>query len=294
MFFIKPLSTWKAVLLGIIIALTIFAFDLMQPLGVSGAAPYATLPLLGLLAREPRAVIGLTIASSLLIASGMLLSPQSAPLHVVLLNRSMYIGLTWVTAIIAVRHLKVGDALRESLENQAARDPLTDLFNRRQVFTIVEDELQRYRRYGERCSLILIDADYFKRVNDELGHCAGDVTLKRIADVCGQAVRDSDVVGRFGGEEFIIVLPHTDAAEAAVVAERIRATMSRADVVWQDRKIHVTLSLGVAEVGPGADSFDELLKAADQALYAAKHAGRNRVAVARRVVNCPGDSKVAA
>jgi diguanylate cyclase (GGDEF)-like protein len=294
MFFARPLSPWKAVLLGIAAALAIFAFDLTQPLGVSGAAPFATLPLLGLLAREPRVVISLAILSSILTVAGMLLSHPTAPLHVVLLNRGMCIVLICVTAIIAVRHLEVGNALRESLENQAARDPLTELFNRRHVFAIVEDELRRYRRYGELCSLILIDADHFKRVNDEYGHGAGDLALRRIADVCQSAVRDSDVVGRFGGEEFIIVLPHTDTTAAAVVAERIRATMDNQAILSQDRAINVTLSLGVAEVGPDADTFDSLLKAADQALYAAKDAGRNRVAFAGRNAIPHRNSQIAA
>lgn len=280
MFQARPLSTTKVVLLGTTAALVIFAFDLTQPLGIASAVPYSTLPLLGLLAREPRAVLALMVAAIVLTVVGMLLSRPGAPPQVVLINRSMIVALICTTAVIAIRHLKIGDLLRKSLENQAARDPLTDLYNRRHIFAIVEDELQRYRRYGERCAVILIDADHFKRINDEFGHPAGDLTLRRIADLCQRAVRDSDIVGRFGGEEFIIVLPHTDTRQATFVAERIRDAIDRENIVWQDRTIKVTLSLGVAEVGPGADSFDDLLKAADQALYEAKHAGRNHVAVA--------------
>lgn len=276
----KPLSTWNVVLLGTATAFAFFTFDLTQPLGISGGAPYAVLPVLGLLARKPRIVIALTAAGILLTVTGLLLSKPGASLQVVMINRSMSIILICTIAIIALRHLQVENLLRESLENQAARDPLTDLFNRRHIFAIVEDELQRFRRYGERCSIILIDADHFKRVNDEFGHPAGDLTLRRIADLCQRAVRDSDSVGRFGGEEFIIVLPHTDTTQAAIVAERIRDAMHSEDIVWQNKSIKVTLSLGVAEVGPGTDSFDELLKAADRALYEAKHAGRNHVAVA--------------
>ena len=221
----QPLPPWKALLLGALAAVTVFVFDLTQPLGVAGGAPYVALPLLGLLARQPRVVITLAIACILLTAAGLLFSEPGAALQVVLINRGLSMILICITAIIAVRHLKIGDLLRESLEHQAARDPLTDLYNRRHMFAVVEDELQRYRRYGERCALILIDADHFKRVNDEFGHPAGDQTLRQIANLCQRIVRDSDVVGRFGGEEFIIVLPHTDTAHAAVVAERIRDAM---------------------------------------------------------------------
>ena len=126
----------------------------------------------------------------------------------------------------------------------------------------------------------MIDADHFKSINDRHGHCAGDVALKAIADACNSSVRDSDVVGRFGGEEFIILLPHTKAAEAALVAERIRRTIQRDGCYWHGQKIEITLSLGVAEAGLFTDTFDKLLKAADQALYAAKNGGRNRTSIA--------------
>jgi len=279
--FDRPLSAREALTLGAVTSLMVFAFDLTQPLGVDGSAPYAILPLLGLVARSQRMVIVLAVVGTAMTFLGMLLSPAGVTSQIVLLNRLMSVVLVWLAAGIAVNHLAIGDRLRGRLENQAARDPLTDLFNRRHIFGVVENELQRYHRYGECCALILIDADFFKRVNDEHGHPAGDATLCRIADICRRSVRDSDAVGRFGGEEFIVVLRHTDAAAAVVVAERIRTTMAREEIVWQDRRVHLTLSLGVAQVGPECASFDDLLKAADQALYAAKAAGRDRVAVAR-------------
>lgn len=273
-------STRRAVLYGALAALTVFAFDLVNPPGMAASMPYIVLPLIGLLAGTSRAVLLLAIIATVLTVAGMLLFPSGAPLYVVLTNRGMSTSMIWIVAFIAMRHLTIGDSLRMSLEKQAMHDPLTDLYNRRYVFGIIENELKRYRRYGERFSLILIDADYFKRINDEFGHSAGDAALCHIASSCLQSVREADVVGRFGGEEFIIALPRADATEAAVVAERIRDSMHQSAFKWQDRDVDITLSLGVAEVGPDAASFDELLKTVDLALYAAKRAGRDQVAIA--------------
>lgn len=276
----RPLKVREAALLGLLVATTTLLFDLSQPLNVAGGMPYLALPLLGLLARSRRLILVAAFAGVGLSLAGMLFSPAGAPIHVALINRGMSVALTVIIAMIATRHLAIGARLRRSLENQAARDPLTGLYNRRHVFRLVEGELKRHRRYGTALSVILIDADHFKRVNDIHGHCAGDAALRSIASVCTTSVRETDVVGRFGGEEFIVLLPHTDVTSAAVVAQRIRRRMDRTRARYRDRRIRVTLSLGVAEARPGADGFDELLRLADEALYAAKRAGRNRVATA--------------
>lgn len=277
---VSHMSIRRVTVYAVIAVPTIFLFDLLRPLGVAGAMPYVTLPLLGLLARTPRAVVSLATLGTVLTVAGTLLSTGGAPLPVVLINRGMSVALIWIVAAMALRHLAIGDVLRASLEREASCDPLTELYNRRYVFGVIENELKRFRRYGDRFSLILIDADYFKRVNDTLGHDAGDAALRYIASVCVQSVRETDVVGRFGGEEFLIVLPHTDKTEAAVVAERIRQAMHQRKFEWQRRAVTITLSLGVAEASAGAASFDELLKVVDQALYAAKRNGRDRIAVA--------------
>ncbi len=254
-----------------------FAFDLSQPLGVAGGMPYVILPLLGLLARSPVLVLLAAIAGTVLIGAGMLLSGPGAAFEIVLINRSMSTVLLWTVALFALRHLYVSNSLLERLNRQANTDPLTGLYNRRYFFARVRNELQRFARYGDRFAIILIDADHFKRVNDTHGHGAGDATLRGIANACLETVRETDLVGRFGGEEFIVLLPHTDVDAAVVVAERIRKAMH--DEAWtRDGVVPVTLSLGVAEVGPQASTFDTLLKAADSALYAAKDAGRDCVA----------------
>ena len=276
----RLISDRKCDFYGAALASATFVFDIYHPLGIAGAMPYIALPLLGLLARSSRRVISLAVLGTILNVGGVALSISGAPLHVVLVNHLMSGILVWMVAYIALTHLAVGDRLRASLHDAAFRDPLTRLYNRRYVFNIFRNELKKYRRYAEPLSVMLIDADHFKRINDQYGHCAGDIALRAIADACSESVRDTDVVGRFGGEEFIVLLPHTTAADAAIVAERIRHTMLQSDVYWQGQKLDVKLSLGVAEAGRHADNLNELIRAADRALYAAKKSGRNQTAVA--------------
>lgn len=254
-----------------------FAFDLSQPLGVAAGMPYAVLPLFGLLARSAALVILGAVSGTALTGLGMLYSSPGAAFDIALINRCMSAVLIWTIALFALRHLYVSNSLLAQLKQQANTDPLTGLFNRRYFFARVRNELKRYDRYGDRFSIILIDADHFKQVNDTHGHGAGDATLQAIANASLHTVRETDLVGRFGGEEFIVLLPHTDVAAAVTVAERIRRAMHTV-AMQSEGAVPVTLSLGVAEVGPRAATFDALLKAADTALYAAKEAGRDRVA----------------
>ncbi|MBT8096344.1 MAG: GGDEF domain-containing protein [Woeseia sp.] len=275
----KPLTkNFATVATMVVVALTL-AFDLTQPLGVAGGMPYIALPLLGLLARSTKIVLAAAACGTAFALAGMALSPQGLEYSIVVTNRAMTVALIWIVAYTALRHLKVGRELRAKLREQALTDPLTGLYNRRHVFAGIDQQLKRYERYAEIFSIILIDADHFKHVNDNYGHSTGDATLRLIAKVCTAAVRKIDVVGRFGGEEFIILLPHTRADEATVVAERIRSDMGKLSREMLDGAVLVTLSLGVAEVGPQAADFNKLLAAADKALYMAKNSGRNRVAV---------------
>ena len=267
-------------LYGAALASATFVFDIYHPLGIAGAMPYIALPLLGLLARSARAVVKLAILGTVLNIAGAALSMPGLTLYAVLVNHLMSGILIGLVAYIALAHLAVEDRLQKSLRDAAFRDPLTRLYNRRFVFKAFRDELKRFQRYADPFSVILADADHFKKINDKFGHPAGDAALKAIAEACDKSVRDIDTVGRFGGEEFIILLPHTKADEAAIVAERIRSTILESEVYWQEQRLDIKLSLGVAEAGVHGDGHDELITAADQALYLAKRSGRNQTVIA--------------
>ncbi|MCB2227299.1 MAG: sensor domain-containing diguanylate cyclase [Desulfarculaceae bacterium] len=158
-------------------------------------------------------------------------------------------------------------------------DMLTGLPNRRAFYDGAAQELERAERYGRPVSLIMLDIDRFKDINDTQGHAAGDEVLGHLAEVLRLQMRRNDLVGRLGGEEFALVLPETSAEEALSLAERMRATMAATPAMYQGEAIPFSASFGVARQMPG-DSVESLLHRADQALYAAKAAGRNRVEVA--------------
>lgn len=164
----------------------------------------------------------------------------------------------------------------ERLANLATTDGLTGLKNHRAFQERLEDEFERSRRYPYALSVVLMDVDNFKYYNDKFGHPAGDEVLKRVAGLLQQSARDADYVARYGGEEFIIILPHTDSAGAIAAAERFRIAIESAD--WPNR--NVTASFGVAEMEPSTPNCAALISASDEALYASKHDGRNRVTLA--------------
>jgi len=128
--------------------------------------------------------------------------------------------------------------------------------------------------------LLLLDADNFKQVNDAYGHAGGDQALKALAETCTRSVREVDIVGRLGGEEFAVAMPETELVTARQVAERLRQEIAERDVACDGQTWRITVSIGVATSAPGDLTLDHTLRRADQALYAAKNAGRNRVAVA--------------
>ena len=168
--------------------------------------------------------------------------------------------------------------LHDVVQRQAITDDLTGLVNRRRFIEALQAEMERARRFGSPLTVVLADIDDFKRVNDGFGHHAGDVALRSFADLVRSHVRDVDVPGRIGGEEFAILLPETDVDGAASVAERMRQSLSSVTVpVSDDQRVSITASFGVAEHRPG-QSGDDLLRVADAALYRAKAEGKNRVA----------------
>lgn len=169
---------------------------------------------------------------------------------------------------------------QEALAEQATTDSLTHLKNRRQFYTQAGQNLAACRRYGHDMSVLLLDIDHFKKVNDTYGHHAGDEVLVRIAQLLSAMAREGDTVARFGGEEFSILLPETKRLGAAVMGQRIRAVIESEEIVVEGRRIPVTVSIGVATLAAeDVESIDQLLNIADRRLYLAKNNGRNRICV---------------
>lgn len=174
------------------------------------------------------------------------------------------------------------DLLRahEALKQEATHDRLTNLWNRGRVHDELARELRRSRRELASMAIMMADVDHFKAINDRHGHAAGDTALQQVAKRIQSSLRNSDSLGRYGGEEFLIILPHTDVNGAREVGERVRAAVSASPINHAALHIAVTMSFGVASVMSASVSIEELLHAADQALYRAKANGRNRVEVA--------------
>jgi len=169
---------------------------------------------------------------------------------------------------------------RKALAELATTDALTQLKNRRLFYTQAEQNLADCRRNERDMSLLVLDIDHFKKVNDTYGHHAGDEVLIRVARLLTRMVRAVDTVARFGGEEFAVLMPETNKLGAAVLAERIRSAIEKETIVIDGRTIPVTASLGIATLAAEqVESIDQMLSIADRRLYLAKNSGRNRICV---------------
>ncbi|WP_052347989.1 GGDEF domain-containing protein [Imhoffiella purpurea] len=172
--------------------------------------------------------------------------------------------------LVDVSELK---ATQDELRSASFTDALTSLYNRRFLYLRLAKEIDLVRRYGHPLSIILFDLDHFKRINDTFGHRVGDDVLVQVAGALRTCIRDVDVAGRYGGEEFLVILPHSTAAQAFEVAERIRHLLK--GVVWPQKDLQVTISGGIGQYG--GEGLDEFVDLADQWLYAAKERGRDCV-----------------
>ncbi len=184
-----------------------------------------------------------------------------------------------------IRRKRLQDRLRQNYHRSlslALTDELTGLYNRRYVLAHLNELLARMAEGGTGTAVMMFDIDYFKQVNDRHGHSAGDDVLRELAERALRQVRSVDLVGRVGGEEFVVVMPETNLAGAAVVADRLRLAVADQPFLIHggSEKLPVTISVGVAVTNDGGDSLEALLKRADDALYAAKNGGRNRVVAA--------------
>jgi diguanylate cyclase (GGDEF)-like protein len=175
------------------------------------------------------------------------------------------------------RQLEVANRqLREekiTLQITSITDGLTGVYNRTYALERFDQEVGEAKRYRKKLAVIMFDLDHFKRVNDFFGHQIGDSVLQRVAQIFRYTMRESDLIGRYGGEEFLIVLPETDCIEAALVAERIRKDVEAQE--WSEPQLHVTISGGVSDYSGG--NAEQLIRRADSLMYQAKQLGRNRI-----------------
>lgn len=182
------------------------------------------------------------------------------------------------------QRLKAEIAERKTLEarlrHMACTDGLTGIANRRHFFELATQELRRARRDGTPLAICMVDVDLFKRFNDHHGHAVGDMVLTRIADCCRSVLRECDVIGRYGGEEFVIALPLADLATAAMVGERLRQRVNSLQLPMLPPQTPLSVTVGISQLASDESRLEPALLRADRALYAGKAAGRNRVVVA--------------
>jgi diguanylate cyclase (GGDEF)-like protein len=165
------------------------------------------------------------------------------------------------------------------LEEASNKDGLTDIYNRRFLDENLDKEFNRAKRYDGKLSIILLDLDYFKKINDEHGHLTGDEVLRQVAHRINTCLRNPDIVGRYGGEEFLVMLPETDIDGAFQLAERLRNNIFKDPINIDDKNIFVTISLGVSELRSDIGSYETLINEADRALYQSKAHGRNQTTI---------------
>ena len=161
----------------------------------------------------------------------------------------------------------------KKLRKMVITDELTNLFNRRRILELLEIKLEKASRYKRDLALIMIDLDFFKKINDSFGHQFGDKVLRKISEIMKQNTRNLDLVGRYGGEEFLLILPETNLEKAALVAEKLRQKIKKSDIEGLDFKL--TASFGAVQYE--GESSQQLIKRADDLLYKAKKEGRDRV-----------------
>jgi two-component system cell cycle response regulator len=184
------------------------------------------------------------------------------------------------TLEVLASHLAVSLAnarMVAKLEQMATTDGLTGLLNKRAMLDAAAQKIAASARFGRKLSVLVADIDFFKKVNDTYGHDVGDVVIKGLGDVLRRQKRTTDVVARFGGEEFIVLCEQTDERGAQLLAERIREELEKTTFHSEQGPLNVTCSIGVATFPEGGDSWETLFKAADEALYVSKRSGRNRV-----------------
>ncbi len=176
-----------------------------------------------------------------------------------------------------IAHNNIEAAYHDEIYRLSTIDGLTQVNNRRSFDETIEREISRCRRYGRTLSMVLIDVDHFKRINDTFGHLAGDAVLKEVASAIKKRIRKEDLLARYGGEEFAVLTPEVDLKGALAMAEKVRKVIEKHEFSFDDEVIPVTISCGVSTLGKKSDGAEAMVQRADEKLYEAKEAGRNQV-----------------
>jgi len=264
------LPEWVRVSVACLVCFVLFTSDMLSiNMNESQLYPLAMLPLYRIRTRSLLWIIcGLTIV---LTVAGYLIAPPP-DIWNGLANRIFSL------VVIGVTVLGMGKLAdyEHKLLIESMTDPLTGLLNRRYFTTLSQKEVARSLRHGLRFSVLMLDIDHFKRINDSFGHPVGDLAIKALAEICNQALRPQDILARYGGEEFILTLPHTEEDGARVVAERIRKAVEQHEIATASGPVRFTVSIGLSIYKKNL-SLERILERADEALYKAKQGGRNRI-----------------
>jgi len=265
------LPEWVRVCFACLVCFGLFTSDLFSSteMNESQLYPIAMLPLYRIRTRYLLWII--CSLTALLTVAGYLIAPSD----------DLWGGMTnrvFSLAVIGITVFGMGKLAdyEQRLLIESMTDPLTGLLNRRYFNEQIQKEAARSRRHGLRFSVLMLDIDHFKRINDTYGHPVGDLAIKAVASVCNKALRPQDILARYGGEEFVIALPHTDAEGAGAVAERIRQAVEQIEIAAEPGPVRFTVSIGVSTYRRDLP-FEQIVGRADQALYQAKQTGRNRV-----------------
>lgn len=238
-------------------------------------------------AKAMLAIVAVAFVTELLVMVGLVslggaeISTRTVLLDALILAIAVTPPVYWLALKPLQRqHAKRIEAERvaQDMSRLAITDTLTRLMNRRGITVSLLDAMAQAERYGHPLAVAMADIDRFKEINDTHGHDAGDKALTEVASLLSDALRMPDKVGRYGGEEFLVVLPHTSLAQGRKIAERMRSAVNNWEFDLDDKPVKLTISLGLTQFRKGED-LEQLLSRADQALYEAKNAGRNRVAV---------------
>jgi diguanylate cyclase (GGDEF)-like protein len=256
---------------ALVLCAGLFTSDLVTAVEMNESQlyPVAMMPLYRV--RSKQLLWGVALLAACLTVLGYALAPPEDIWDGVT-NRGFSIVVIVVTAI-AMNKLA---EYEHRLLIESMTDPLTGLLNRRYFTELSRKEETRSRRHGLAFSVLMLDIDHFKKINDTYGHPIGDLAIKALAEICAKALRPHDILARYGGEEFVLTLPHTEPEGAQIVAERIRAMVEALELATEQGAVRFTVSVGLSTYQKG-HGLEQVVERADQALYRAKQGGRNRV-----------------